>query len=239
MASRRLMIGEMSEAGPMQFVSAKGTAPRLRGSVKVRSKKSRGKITGQTIVQAFERLMQHRWLANNFSTSGALTGGVIYTINDFQQGVANAERLANQTRFTEFEYCLQPYTECISAYDAVRIVVFLDSQPEGNLPTISELFCSVNPFSCFNPDLVGNQAKPRFRILANHLVTASNPGPFTANSQFYGQPIVSGRLKLNFTTTYEGDAGTVSDIQTNGLFWAFISASTSTVSGHYCLKYLQ
>lgn len=233
------MIGEMSESGPV-YLTAKGTAPRLRGSVAVRKTKYAGKVTGLHLEKAFERFMQHRWLAANLSLGPSLVAGLVTPLNDMAQGTANAQRLANQTRFESLEYALQPGASCNAGWDAIRMFIFQDTQPEGALPTITQLLCASNPYSCFNPDLVGNQARPRFRILANHLVTGNNTTPFTTSSTYFGFPIVTGHLRLGFTTTYEGDAGTVSDIQTNGLFLAVISSGTlSNVAGNYCLKYIQ
>jgi hypothetical protein len=140
----------------------------------------------------------------------------------------------------ELEYAGYFETTVTQTFEEVRMVVFRDSQPEGALPTAAELLCAASARSCFNPDLVGNQDLPRFKILANHYLTYNNVTPYTTGSNFTSTPL-AGRIKLDFTSTYVGNAGTYADIQTNGLYVLFYAGNSSTTYAlfDFCLKYLK
>lgn len=239
-SGRRLLVGEMADAGlgsHVTYLTAQGTRPKLRGSI--RRKVTTGKVTARYVKSCMQRMSQHRWLASTLTFSSSLSAGSVQCLNDMNQGTANATRLANQTAFTELEYTLQPTTVTSQGFDTVRVVVFKDNQPEGALPTVAQLLCTATPYSCFNPDLVGNQARPRFTVLANHLEVVDNYTPFTSVTST-GGGIFAGKIKLNFTSTYEGNAGTSADLQTNGLYVMVITSGASTsVTGHYCLKYIE
>jgi hypothetical protein len=179
------------------------------------------------------------WLHEALSLS-SLTSGLVTPLNDLAQGTANAQRLGNQTRFVELEYAGYFSTVTTSGAEVVRFVIFKDTQPEGALPTVAELLCTGSTTSCFNPDLVGNQSRPRFVVLANRLETYVNRTPFSAaGTTFLSKPFC-GRITLDMTTTYEGNAGTYADIQTNGLYLlVYAGQSTTDFVGDVCLKYLR
>ncbi len=238
-AGRKLLIGEMGEMGPPVLLNARAVPPKLRGSVRSARKRSGGRVSGSQVRSALYQIAQRAWLHASLTLGPSIAGGIVSPVNDMSQGAANAQRLTNQVRFVELEYCFVPQTPSAQAYDIVRLIILRDTQPDGNLPTAAEFLCATNTFSCFNPDLVGNQSQPRFIVLANHLVTYQNKTPFTTGQSFCG-PAISGRLSLNFTTTYEGNAGTYADIQTNGLYIFAITQTTATfLNGDTCLKYLR
>jgi len=142
-------------------------------------------------------------------------------------------------RFLDIEYCGFFACPCANGYEAGRLVLFRDSQPEGALPTTAELLCSATTGSCFNPDLVGNQDQPRFKVLANHYFAWQNKTPYTS-AQSFVSPILTGRIRLDFTSTYTGNAGTYADLQTNGLYFlAITGGSTTTLTLETCVKFLR
>lgn len=236
MVKRSLLVGEISETSPLTMARMTPTSPavRLRGSVKQTRSRRAGRVTGSQVRSCMYQIAQKRWIAASSAITPGLSG-TFQTLNDMTQGSANGNRLGNQVRFMELEYTLIPHLNADSA-DAVRIVLFRDTQPEGSTPTVAELLCSSTVGSCFNPDFVGNQAQPRFAILSNHLVHMSQA---SGTNQDVVGPVVARKVRLGFTTTYTGNAGTVSDIQTNGLFF-FLSSSgaNATVNLSYCLKYI-
>jgi len=225
---------------PTVWVSAVGNkaaskpVPGGRANVK-------GRRVGKGVVrQLMLDCAQREWLHISSSITSGVSSGVVTPLNDLSQGTANSTRLGNQTRWVELEYCGYGYTPVTDASEALRFVIFKDTQPEGALPTVSELLCAANSSSCFNPDLVGNQERPRFVILSNVFRIWNNPGPFSTGAQNTLSEAISGRLRLDMTTTYEGNAGTYADIQTNGLYFLVIGNNSGTgVFMEFCLKYLR
>jgi len=204
---------------------------------------SRQKVKGIVrSVPGIRKLMmecaERAWLHEAFSL-GSLTAGTVSCLNDLSQGTANANRLGNQTRWVELEYAGYFSTTSTTGFEEARLVIFKDTQPDGALPTAAELLCTTAPTSCFNPDLVGNQERPRFIVLANHLAVYQNKTPFTTGQNYSSEPIC-GRIRLDMTSTYEGNAGTFADLQTNGLYLLALSQqTTTTLVLDVCLKYLR
>jgi hypothetical protein len=181
---------------------------------------------------------QRQWLHTTY-TGLPTSSGTVVPLNDLNQGTGVSQRQGNQVRFLELEYCAYVQSLCTSGADAIRFVILQDHQPEGAVPTVAALLCAATTNSCFNPDLVGNQDQPRFKVLSNHFFTYNNPGPFTS-VQTYNSPPITGRVKLNFTSTYVGNAGTSADLQTNGLYFlAITNTSNGTLVGDFCLKFLR
>jgi hypothetical protein len=179
---------------------------------------------------------QRQWLHEAFNLTPTSTG-LVTPLNDLNQGTTVSTRVGNQVRFLELEYAGTFNTLASVGGDECRLVFFRDMQPEGALPTPSQLLCGLTPRSCFNPDLVGNQDQPRFKVLANHYITTNNPGPFTATQMYFSVPL-TGRFRLDFTSTYVGNAGTYADIQTNGLYvLAIVDSASTTLNLDVCLKF--
>lgn len=211
----------------------------LRGSVKSRARYASKKIPRKMIRSCMYAQAQLRWTA--VTQSFGSTTGVFQLLNGLTQGTAVNNRVGNQVRFLELEYTgIASFNASPSiGTDQIRVVVLKDTQPNGAAPTTTELLCLTSQNSCFNPDFVGNQARPRFNILANHLLCLNNPGPINTSSDVVVSHIVAGKLKLDFTTTYTADAGTVADIQTNSLYcFCITGTSQSTLALTTCLKWI-
>jgi hypothetical protein len=194
---------------------------------------------GSSRRQIMEACAERAWVHTQISASAPLAGGVVLPLNDMAQGTGNAQRINNQTRFVSIEYAGEFITPVTSGSECARFVLFKDTQPSGALPTATQLLCAAESFSCFNPDLVGNSERPRFVVLHNVLHTYQNTTPYTT-TQSYRSPPITGRVPLDMTTVYEGNAGTYSDIQTNGLYLLlYTDTSGSAFNGSFCLKYLR
>jgi hypothetical protein len=225
------------QVAPPVWVGAVSNRPAGRPTTGSRSNAKQRK-GGVSVRRLMLECAQRQWLHTALSVTPTSSGQVT-PLNDLNQGTTVSSRLGNQVRFLELEYAGCSNTLCTAGYDEIRLVIFVDRQPESLLPTPAELLCVVSPRSCFNPDLVGNQDQPRFKILANHYLTVNNPGPFTATQGYASQP-VSGRIRLDFTSTYVGNAGTYADLQTNGLYCLTVAASSATgINLDFCLKFVR
>jgi hypothetical protein len=224
---------------PREWVGAISGRPAgapVKGSRASTRQKTSGKMSVRKLML---ECAQRQWLHQVLSASVPGTAGTVYPLNDLVQGTTVSTRLGDQVRFVEFEYCGFLACPVTNGYEAGRVVLFRDSQPSGVLPTVAELLCTASTGSCFNPDLVGNQNLPRFKILANHYFVWQNETPFTTTQSFVS-PVITGRVRLDFTSTYIGNAGTYADLQTNGLYFLAITGGASTtLTMDSCLKFLR
>jgi len=115
--------------------------------------------------------------------------------------------------------------------DVLRIIWFIDKQPNGAAPTTAELLAAAEPTSPLNLNY-----RHRFNILCDEFIPIdpfttdagsllATGGPNTKAGEFY--------RKLNFQSVYNGTAGTIGAISTNSLYMFYILDNSDSCAFKY------
>lgn len=220
-----------------------GATYNLRGSAPKRYKRfgPSKKAMARYIKTCMYRSAQLKWFSISGTTPASTSGGLTL-LNAMQQGTSQGTRIGNQVRFLELEATFTAQLKANSGVeetDVVRVVVFKDRQPNGANPTVLELLCVASPLSCFNPDNIGNQAQSRFQVMWNTTFDLKLQGGDAGSGVLVDSITKSRVLKLDFTSTYTGNAGTISDLEINSLYlFTIANTASSQVQYAMCLKWV-
>jgi len=162
---------------------------------------------------------------NTTITSNLATGTpAIYNLNPLVQGTSNTTRVGSKARMVNIDLFVQiGYNNAVNTHNQnFRILLVRDVACEGVLTTNGELFTSaggtdsLQNVTTVNPD--------RFLVLYDHIFKRDDYGvlvdPVSGAAVWNGVVLPAHRVRigLNFVTDYSrGNAGTVADIDTNGL----------------------
>lgn len=133
---------------------------------------------------------------------------------------------------------LQAAVNVISKPQVVRMIIFIDAQPNGVAPVRADVLTEAEPSSQLNPN-----NRDRFKIIKDKLfafdpyyltnaVAAPGAGVLAANMSF-GRTIytVKAYKKTNIETIYnENNNGTIGDINTNALYVMFIGSHANAAT---------
>jgi len=148
------------------------------------------------------------------------TAGAWQCINIIQQGYTERTRIGAQ--ITIKNIYMRWSSQFASAHTAVNLnrqMLFIDSQANGDGPTLAEMFLTLGSvYTCWSEPLMWTR-RGRFTTLYD---TA-----WSASAQYGGAAMGNDSLKLgefyqecNITVNYTGNAGTIDDIGDNAL-WVF------------------
>lgn len=184
------------------------------------------------IAHAFELKHEDTLFNAAFDTSGTLT-----LLNALTQGDSDLTRDGNEVKCTSIQFRAR-WTADIDSLDAseIRHIIFWDSQPNGAAPTVAGLLdISVITAATIAP--YNRATQMRFKILHDEVVIM-NPqvvaltvsGATTQVERM--REYTRGKFKLSRITKYNGNAGTIADIQSNSLYSLVISnLATETPAG--------
>lgn len=151
--------------------------------------------------------------SGSFSTTPTVT-----LLNGCAQGTTAITRNGQSIRITSLNFNFYSTIHASAATSTMaRILVVLDSQPNGAAMTAQQLLVTANTVS---PMLLGNAR--RFRVLMDKRFALSINGTEIFQSHKY--------FKMDVHTTFNtGSAGTIADIQTNSLYLIQISDQATNV----------
>lgn len=166
------------------------------------------------------------------------TTGSFTLLNGCEQGSDYTDRIGRKifmkSLFIRGMVSTQPSLNAGSSPSAAnsqtaRMVVFIDSQPNGAAPSVTDLLNTASPFSQLN---LNN--RDRFRILADEtfcfgpLVTSTTATQAIAYADNQAS-LVERYLRLRHETIFNaGNAGTIGDINSGALYMFWIG---SVISG--------
>lgn len=177
-----------------------------------------------------ESLLEQKWVEETVTGTVPSVSGAprVTCLNDLGQGTTAETRVGNKILLKELQvegvYYLNPGDQS----DWYRMVVVLDHECYGSICTWGQ-YVQGTPsnriFSLPSRETVGKGK--RFTTLFDRLIPINRPdstdvGP-PSSAQVVGS--FSFRIPLNCSTTYTGNAGTISDIVRNSL--CFIEGSAS------------
>lgn len=168
----------------------------------------------KNVKECMLKLSELKHIDTNLAGAVAAAGG-IQVLNDVSQGTSTTSRVGNQLYNVKLNIRGHVVLAATQAGDLFRYIIFKDKQTDGSAPAVLDILETANVDANYNLDKVGS----RFVILADRYV------PIQQAAATVTTPYVPFALykKLNFVTYYTGNAGTVSDISTNGLFVLTIS----------------
>lgn len=157
--------------------------------------------------------------------SGVSNTGVIYTLNSLGQGTTSVTRVGDSVKFQALH--LNGYiTQHASATNTiVRVWLIRFKEPRGSTINLStDFWQNVNVLS-----YIQTQKRDRYAILYDRTFHLQAGGA--------SQVQIEKHVKLNAHTKYDGNAGTIADIQTNGYFLVALSnEATNTPVINACLR---
>lgn len=123
----------------------------------------------------------------------------------------------------------------ISKPQVVRMVIFIDAQPNGVAPVLADLLQEAEPSSQLNPN-----NRDRFKIIKDKLfafdpfyIRQAQADPATASNLAFGRTIytVKQYKKTSIETIYnENNNQTIGDINTNALYVFFIGSHAASAT---------
>ena len=156
-------------------------------------------------------------------------GGIIKLLNGLTQGVTDTTRTGSQV-ILKYAYLKFICTTNASATtDAARVIVFLDRQPNGGTPALTDLLNTGVPDAFISTYEQHNRM--RFKILFDQTQICM---PMFSGGVCY--TIFNCKLpNLSWIRTqYNGNAGTAADLKTNGLFYLVISKENTNKCTFLC-----
>jgi len=148
----------------------------------------------------------------NVNSTFSTTGQVVL-LNGMAQGTSASTRIGRKILMKSLEWKFRLLVEAGATTNLIRYAIVVDHQSNGAAPAITDIYDSVNPTALRN---ISNKA--RFTVLYDSgLITMI--GNTTTVAVGLEQLGSEGYKRINIPVQYNvGTAGTVGDIQTNGLF---------------------
>lgn len=169
---------------------------------------------------------------HNTTAVGAVpvpVGGQVNSLVIMSQGTSATTRTGNQIHLSLLTVEAFLYLAAGSTGDTIRTIIGWDTEANGANVTVSTVLESASPAACYNRDQVGK----RIRILADRVdnVNAMTATVGTLNKTYRLQ------RKLDKVVYYQSNAGTISDVLKNNLFYLTISANgvvNSIINAQIC-----
>ncbi len=161
-------------------------------------------------------LLNTEFKSIDLAASGTVstTAGIVL-LNGTAPGDDFDTRDGRQARMKSIQITLTYFINSSATLTFIRIIVFIDKQPNEVTPTAVQLLDVGDIVSLRNLDF-----RKRFVILKDDIVTMSDAGEKLGSWKFY--------KKIDTKTQYDaGTAGTIADITTNALFLLLVSSEAT------------
>lgn len=162
------------------------------------------------------------------NVAGVPAAGATQCINALGQGDSASNRTGNSVVGKNLQVKLTVQQTGATANQTVRVIIFLDKQPNGALPAVGGaggVLQTAGNYQAF----LNDGARARYRILMDKTFSVQTSGPSIINYKKF--------IPLrDIQTRYGQNLGTVADIQTNALGILYIGdTSLSTLT--YNIRY--
>lgn len=219
-----------------------------RGGSKYAYKKKTGRKapTVKSVAKSVKKLQKNQELKHVDITCGGVINdllGTIVLLNPLSQGTTDTTRIANDVHNTSIQFrgCITSDSVIADGSQSsciVRVLVFWDRQANGATVSMSDVFdqsvVTEEWFAPYNMDY-----QKRFKILYDKTFTVNPNYGLATVQQGYKVPFRF-KIPLGRETKYDGNAGTVADIETNALYMYYISDNAPpdcTLAGYTRLIY--
>lgn len=162
---------------------------------------------------------------NDEALSASLYGSTPQTMccNLILQGTQETNRLANKVfiRTMELRYVAVQNTSVAGSDQALRHVLFIDRQPNGNSVTAANLFAQTGGLQIVSP--YNFDFLDRFEIIDDWYDNVA----LSSNAVVHGQRFYD----INLESSYSGSGMSITSLATNAL-WYWVFGQNSTSSGN-------
>lgn len=160
--------------------------------------------------------------------------GIIFEHSSLLQGTSSTTRVGQEIRMKDFFMRYSLSLNAAATSNNVRVIVFLDRQPNGAIPLVTDILQTATYYSPMN----ALKAK-RFKILCDDMYSLSANFPNKFKKCYLD---LQKKLKgVDQRTEYKSNLGTPADFSTNIICTLFISnASANYPTGEFYarLKYI-
>lgn len=163
----------------------------------------------------------------NIPTAGTVTGAVLCGIT---QGLTDGQRTGNHIRVRGIKYkgYFSDNTPSVG-----RLIILWDHQPNGAVPAFGEIISQGDTNGTYNHDTVVGHGGSRFVVLYDTRAAINPNIAATADIR-----LRSWDFKCNVPVTFDGSTGTVTDLVTNNLVFAYVaSAASCDFNGYVDIEY--
>lgn len=211
------MKRRLQDRPPLIFAtSASGSTPYLRGSVVGRrvgySTSSRVRARNlREVKRCMRRLAELKHSTTQTTQAPTTTAWNAISLSVLSQGTSASTRIGQQIGVASIQFKGTISAAPATQGDKVRVVVTVDSESAGANPGSSVVFETNDVNSNYNLDCVGPGKRLRVLMDKTYIVVP------TAASVTDGFRDVQGRIKVDFNTFYQSNAGTISDVLKNNI----------------------
>lgn len=213
--------------GPATFIKRRfGNA----GLQRIRGRRPTVQRQLKNVKKSIHRLQRDEELKHKDTSIGAATptvAGSLVLLNNLSQGDSETARTADEIRATSIQvrgllYNDMTITGAGASSTRVRMILFWDRQPNGAAPTVATLLDTSVASAFFAP--YNDDYQKRYKILKDVTMDFNPNWGISAGTtqQNFGKTFHFKR-RLARRVQYDGNAGTIADIQTNSLYILFLS----------------
>lgn len=153
--------------------------------------------------------------------------GTVTLINGIAQGADFTQRIGRKSTFVaiQLEGILQPSSD-LTQPTKCRVLLVYDSQPNGVLPPVSDIFDQATSTAFMNLDF-----RDRFKVLHDCNVSLAQTTDTGATLNAVGAPTVhnlSVYKRINLPTIWSGTTNAIGDIQTGAFYLVTIGNNAAT-----------
>jgi len=183
-----------------------------------------GKNVKKYVKRVLDNKIEDKHLFVTTTNDNILDVGNKYLMNGIRQGTGSGQRVGAKIRLKHFQ-CKYRLTLAGAAVSGcvVRVILFRDRQTNFATPSNTDIF-QLSTAVLLPQQMFNTEFRQRFKVLYDkrHSIEMSG-GSTNIPKQVNG----SINKKLNFTTTYTTDTGTVTDINTNSLYMMVIGSEAA------------
>ncbi len=179
----------------------------------------------QKALTKFEARSRELKLVNVLNASTYVTTGAVGTVTqNITQGDTATTRDGNSINVKQIDYCWLTQNASAAGNDFVRLIVFVDTQAQGALPTATDILSTATVSALY---AFGVIITKRFRILKD-VTFASAPLGGGPNPH-----VLRGSINLNnHHVQYLSSAGTAADNGAGSIFFLVINDGGGTFSAY-------
>jgi hypothetical protein len=158
--------------------------------------------------------VEYKIIDTQLSLAAISTTANILQLTNIAQGTSDITREGNQIKISSIQFKYYMEINASTTATALRFILVQDKQTNGAIYTPGDLLEDASPTDVIvSPNNLGN--KFRFRILYNKVHTLSQNGSRMQYKEFY--------KKVELPIRYDGNAGTIADVNTNSLSMFIVS----------------
>lgn len=192
-----------------------GPKPNLRGSTRKRAAPKRNIVRiKRTVKQCMEQMLELKHSPTAVAINPLLAAGQFISPCLLVQGSSAVTRIGQQIKARSLSFHCLIQSPAAMASDVIRVIAFVDRQPNGALPNVLDIMTTSTPPSSYNMDKVDHLGhRFRFKVLLDKTYEVFNSAATVTTRQvpcFF-------ELKLNHIIHYQSNAGTIADLLSNNI----------------------